>query len=948
MRKTRRDLGMAALQSSSHFAGGNAAYLEALYEQYLRDPNALSPEWRNFFSDLPKVNGIQQDVPHSDIRHYFKELARQPAAAVSSGAKSIEALEYERKQEKVFELIEAYRFNGHQQAKINPLNLYEIPDAPDLSLRHHQLSMADLDTEFATGTLHGPTKATLAEILEIVNETYCGSIGAEYMYITDSDEKTWIQRRLEGTRGKPQFEAAQKKKILEDLTAAEGLETYLHTKYVGQKRFSLEGGESLIPMLNEVVQRSGQQGVKEVVMAMAHRGRLNVLVNIMGKLPSDLFQEFEGKKTSLAGEYSGDVKYHMGFSSDVATPGGTSHLSLAFNPSHLEIVSPVAQGSSRSRQDRRRDKDGQQVLLISIHGDAAFSGQGVVMETFNLSQARGYSTKGTVHVVINNQIGFTTSNQQDARSTLYCTDVAKMVNAPIFHVNGDDPEAVVFVTQLALDYRMTFKKDVVIDLVCYRRHGHNEADEPSATQPIMYQQIKKLSTTRGRYAERLVRDGVINSEQEAEEMGKAYRNKLDAGESVQKYLTEMSEEEKQYVVDWTKYFNRSWEDPVKTSISIEQIQNISDRLLTLPDGLELHPRVSKIMADRQKMAAGSLPIDWGFAETMAYASLVTEGIPVRITGQDTGRGTFFHRHAVLHNQRDGSTYIPLRNLAEDQANFLVIDSILSEEAVLAFEYGYSSNDPHSLVIWEAQFGDFANGAQVVIDQFISSGEQKWGRLSGLVMLLPHGYEGQGPEHSSARLERFLQLCAQHNMQVCVPSTPAQAFHMLRRQALRLWRAPLIVMSPKSLLRHKQAVNSLEDLSEGCFMPVLGDTEVVDAKKVKKLILCCGKVYYDLHDKRLTDSRDDTAIVRIEQLYPFPEVLLQLEVDRYPNIEDVVWCQEEPMNQGAWYASQHHIRSVLREDLYLRYAGRQPSAAPAVGYAHLHIQQQKLLVEDAFA
>jgi 2-oxoglutarate dehydrogenase E1 component len=948
MRKISRDLSMAALQSSSHFAGGNAAYLEALYEQYLRDPNTLSPEWRNFFSDLPKIDGIQQDVPHSDIRHYFRELARQPAATAIGGGKSIEALEYERKQEKVFELIETYRFRGHQHAKTNPLDLHEIPEIPDLSLRHHQLSMADLDTEFATGTLHGPTKATLAEILEIVNQTYCGSIGAEYMYITDSEEKTWIQRRLESTRGKPLFEAAKKKKILEDLTAAEGLETYLHTKYVGQKRFSLEGGESLIPMMNELIQRSGQQGVKEVVIAMAHRGRLNVLVNIMGKLPGDLFQEFEGKKTSLAGDYSGDVKYHMGFSSDVATPGGTSHLSLAFNPSHLEIVSPVAQGSVRSRQDRRRDKDGQQVLLISMHGDAAFSGQGVVMETFNLSQARGYSTKGTVHIVINNQIGFTTSNQQDARSTLYCTDVAKMVNAPIFHVNGDDPEAVVFVTQLALDYRMTFKKDVVIDLVCYRRHGHNEADEPSATQPVMYQQIKKLPTTRKRYADLLAREGVIDGEQEAEDLSKAYRNKLDAGEPVQKYLTEMSDEEKQYVVDWLKFFNSSWENPIKTSISIERIQKISERLLTLPDGLELHPRVAKIMADRQKMAAGSLPIDWGFAETLAYATLVTEGIPVRLTGQDSGRGTFFHRHAVLHNQRDGTTYVPLRNMADDQANFLVIDSILSEEAVLAFEYGYSTNDPHSLVIWEAQFGDFANGAQVVIDQFISSGEQKWGRLSGLVMLLPHGYEGQGPEHSSARLERFLQLCAQHNMQVCVPTTPAQAFHMLRRQALRPWRAPLVVMSPKSLLRHKQAVSSLEDLSEGYFMPVLGDNEVVDNKKIRKLILCSGKVYYDLHDKRLTDSRDDTAIVRIEQLYPFPEVLLQLEVDRYPNIEDVVWCQEEPLNQGAWYASQHHIRSVLREDLYLRYAGRPPSAAPAGGYAHLHIQQQKSLVEEAFA
>jgi 2-oxoglutarate dehydrogenase E1 component len=766
------------------------------------------------------------------------------------------------------------------------------------------------------------------------------------MYITDSEEKLWLQQRLESVRGKPAYSAEIKKLILEELTAAEGLETYLHTRYVGQKRFSLEGGDSLIPMLNMLIQRAGAQGVREAVISMAHRGRLNVLVNIMGKVPADLFKEVEGKTTSLNGEYSGDVKYHMGFSSDVATPGGTTHLALAFNPSHLEIVSPVAQGSARSRQDRRHDRHGDKVLPITIHGDAAFAGQGVVMETFSMSQSRGYSTKGTVHIVVNNQIGFTTSNLQDARSTNYCTDVAKMVSAPIFHVNGDDPEAVIFVSEIAADYRMKFKKDVIIDLVCYRRHGHNEADEPSVTQPSMYQKIRKLPTARQQYTERLAAEGVIDRD-EAETLSKAYRDKLDAGQSVQRHLTTMSDEEKQYVVDWKVFFNTTWETLADTAVSIPRIRELSERLLQFPPGLELQPRVEKIMSDRKKMAAGGLPIDWGFAETMAYASLVTQGVPVRLSGQDSGRGTFFHRHAVIHSQRDGSTYVPLRNLSPDQANFLVIDSLLSEEAVLAFEYGYTSNDPHSMVIWEAQFGDFANGAQVVIDQFISSGEQKWGRLSGLTLLLPHGYEGQGPEHSSARLERFLQLCAQHNMQVCVPSTPAQAFHMLRRQALRPWRAPLVVMSPKSLLRHKQAVNSLEDLSESCFMPVLGDSRIKDAAAVRKIILCCGKVYYDLTDKREQDKRDDIAIVRIEQLYPFPEVLLKLEVDKYPKIEDVVWCQEEPQNQGAWYSSQHHIRSVLPEDLYLRYAGRTASASPAVGYTQIHIQQQKLLLEQAF-
>lgn len=940
------DLSMSALWASSQFTGNNAPYLEELYEQYLRDPNSVSPEWRSFFTGLPQVNGIKQDVIHSEVRQYFRELAKHPSA-ITAAKESVESLEYERKQEQVFELIDAYRFRGHQHAKLDPLKRHKLPEIPDLTLRHHQLSVADLDTEFATGSLHGPPRATLAEILEIVNATYCGSIGAEYMYITASEEKNWIQQQLESVQGKPQFDVRKRKKILQDLTAAEGLETYLHSKYVGQKRFSLEGAESLIPMLNEIVQSAGTMGVKEVVMAMAHRGRLNVLVNIMGKLPSDLFQEFEGKKPALNGHYSGDVKYHMGFSSDIKTPGGNTHLTLAFNPSHLEIVSPVIQGSVRSRQDRRQDSDGQYVLPISMHGDAAFAGQGVVMETFNMSQSRGFSTKGTVHIVINNQIGFTTSYKQDARSTVYCTDVAKMVSAPIFHVNGDDPEAVIFVTQLALNYRMKFKKDVVIDMVCYRRHGHNEADEPSATQPMMYKKIKALATTRKQYAERLTAENIF-SEEETDLMAKEYRDMLDAGLSVQKFLTQRSVEEKSYVVDWSVYFNREWDQPVDTKISLDRLKHLSDRLLSFPDGLELHSRVNKIMADRQKMAAGSLPIDWGFAEIMAYASLVTEGVRVRISGQDSGRGTFFHRHAVLHNQRDGTGHVPLRHIAKDQAKFLVVDSVLSEEAVLAFEYGYSTNDPHSLVIWEAQFGDFANGAQVVIDQFISSGEQKWGRLSGLVLLLPHGYEGQGPEHSSARMERFLQLCAEHNMQVCSPTTPAQAFHMLRRQALRQWLTPLIVMSPKSLLRHKQAVSSLEDLTQGCFMPVLGDEAINDPEKVKKLILCNGKVYYDLIDRRRTEVSGETAIIRIEQLYPFPEVLLQLELDKYAHAEDVVWCQEEPMNQGAWYSSQHHIRGLLREDLYLRYVGRAASASPAVGYGHLHVQQQKELVEKAFA
>ncbi len=929
---------MAAFTASAYLDGGNAAYLESLYENYLSDPNSVAAEWRDVFKQLPAVNGYEQ--AHADIKEQFRNFSSAPANAGDSAS-----VEHMRKQVRVLQLINAYRFRGHQQAKVDPLALNDVSNIPDLTLEYHELSTADLQTVFDTGSLQGKDKATLAEILNILQTTYCSSVGAEYMHIVDTKEKRWIQQYIESVQCKPNYDQKFKKQLLHDLTAGESLERYLHTKYVGQKRFSLEGGESLIPMLQEMLQRAGQLGMRECVISMAHRGRLNVLVNIMGKNPGDLFKEFDGL-SSLGERYSGDVKYHMGFSSDVATSGGTTHLALAFNPSHLEIVSPVAQGSVRSRQDRRDDKDGIRVLPITIHGDAAFAGQGVVMETFNMSQSRGYSTKGTVHIVINNQIGFTTSNQKDARSTLYCSDISKMVGAPIFHVNGDDPEAVAFVTQVAIDYRSTFKKDVVIDMVCYRRHGHNEADEPSATQPLMYQKIKSLATTRQLYADRLIAEGVVSSA-EADELIATYRQKLDKGESVQQYLTVMSEEEKKFVVDWSVYFGSTWETPFDTSVSQKRIQALANNMSQLPENFELHPRVAKVVSDRQKMADGELAIDWGFAEIMAYATLVTENTPVRLSGQDSGRGTFFHRHSVLHNQLDGHAHIPLRHLDEKQAPFLVIDSVLSEEAVLAFEYGYTTNDPKTLVIWEAQFGDFANGAQVVIDQFISSGEQKWGRLSGLVMLLPHGYEGQGPEHSSARLERYLQLCAQHNMQVCVPSTPAQCFHMLRRQALRPWRAPLIVMTPKSLLRHKKAVNSLDDLSSGGFQPILDDAQVREPKKVKRIILCSGKVFYDLDDRREETARDDVAIIRLEQLYPFPETLLKQAVARYPQADSVVWCQEEPANQGAWYQSQHRIRRVMTPKQTLQYAGRTASASPAVGYARLHAQQQKQLIDDAF-
>ena len=778
-----------------------------------------------------------------------------------------------------------------------------------------------------------------------MQQTYCRTIGAEFTHIVDSEQRSWFQQRLESVRGRPQFSTEVQSHLLERLTAAEGLEKYLGTKYPGTKRFGLEGGESLIPLLDELIQRSGSYGTKEIVIGMAHRGRLNVLVNTFGKNPRDLFDEFEGKKTE--GLSSGDVKYHQGFSSNVMTAGGEVHLAMAFNPSHLEIVSPVVEGSVRARQDRRCDTTGEKVLPVSLHGDAAFAGQGVVMETFQMSQTRGFKTGGTIHIVINNQVGFTISNPLDSRSTEYCTDVAKMIQAPILHVNGDDPEAVLFVTQLAVDYRMQYKRDVVIDLVCYRRRGHNEADEPSGTQPIMYQQIGKQRTTRELYAEALT-SAVRHSVDDVQAKIDDYRTALDNGQHVVKSL--VKEPNKELFVDWRPYLGHAWTARHDTRFELKTLQELSSKLLEIPEGFVVQRQVAKILEDRQKMGAGALPINWGYAETMAYATLLFEGHPIRMTGQDIGRGTFSHRHAALHNQKDAGTYLPLQNLYAGQPKFDLYDSFLSEEAVLAFEYGYATTQPNALVIWEAQFGDFANGAQVVFDQFISSGEHKWGRLCGLTMLLPHGYEGQGPEHSSARLERYLQLCAEHNMQVAVPTTPAQIYHLLRRQVIRPLRKPLVVLTPKSLLRHKLAISTLEDLAEGSFQTVIPETDAIDPKKVDRLVLCSGKVYYDLLEKRRSEGREDIAIVRIEQLYPFPEDDLAEALAPYKNLKHIVWCQEEPMNQGAWYCSQHHMRRVAtahKKALFLEYAGRDASAAPACGYASMHAEQQEKLLQDAF-
>ncbi len=736
--------------------------------------------------------------------------------------------------------------------------------------------------------------------------------------------------------------------ILDRLTAAEGLERFLHTKYVGQKRFSLEGGESFIASMDELIQRGGAMGLQEIVIGMAHRGRLNVLVNSLGKVPANLFAEFD--HTAPEDLASGDVKYHQGFSSDVTTPGGPVHLTLAFNPSHLEIVNPVVEGSVRARMDRRDDPLGKQVLPVIVHGDAAFAGQGVVMETLALAETRGYFTGGTVHLVINNQIGFTTSDPRDTRSSLYCTDVVKMIEAPVLHVNGDDPEAVVLATQIALDYRMEFQKDVVVDIICFRKLGHNEQDTPALTQPLMYKKIAAHPGTRKLYADKLSAQGMGATL--GDDMVKATRVALDAGKST--FDPVLTNFKSKYAVDWTPYLDKKWTDAGDTAIPMAEWKRLAEKITTIPATVTPHMLVKKVYADRAAMGRGDIAVDWGMGEHMAFASLVASGYPVRLSGEDSGRGTFSHRHSVIHDQNrekwDTGTYTPLQNVAENQASFTVIDSILSEEAVLAFEYGYASNDPNTLVIWEAQFGDFANGAQVVIDQFIASGEVKWGRINGITLMMPHGYEGQGPEHSSARLERFMQLSADTNMQVVQPTTASQIFHVLRRQIVRGLRKQLIIMTPKSLLRAKEAASPLSEFTKGGFQTVIPEhKDEVNKRgdKVKRVLACSGKVYYDLMRMRDEKEANDVAILRVEQLYPFPHKAFAAELKKYPNATDIVWCQDEPQNQGAWFFVQHYIHENMREGQKLGYSGRAASASPAAGYSHLHQEQQKDLVEGEF-
>ena len=919
----------------------SAPYIEALYESFIQDPNSVSQDWKIYFETLPKNPDDKKEVSHKDIIKKFKNQRRKR----SYSDKLVNNKSIDEKQIRVIQLIQSYRNRGHQRANLDPLGIRKTSICEDLDYEYHGLEKSDLDKKFNTDTLNiNQDEASLEEIINSLKKIYCGTLGIEYNYITNTKERLWFQDRLEPNLGKVYFKKEEKINLLKRLNATEGLAKFLSTRYPGMKRFGSEGAESLIPLVDSLIQNCSIFGAEQICLGMSHRGRLNLLVNVLGKSSKELFSEFE-EDYELEGASTGDVKYHQGFSSNILTPNGEVHVSLNNNPSHLEIVNPVIEGSVRARQERLGDKEKNLVIPILIHGDAAFSGQGVVMETLQMSQTRGYGVGGTIHVIVNNQIGFTTSDARDSRSTLYSTDVAKMIECPILHVNGDDPEMVVFAAKLACEYRYTFKKDIIIDMFCFRRRGHNEADEPSATQPLMYKKIKTHKSVRDQYQDKLITEGVI-SKDETLNFQKNYRNALEKGELVTENLGSTNEEK---WFDWTPYLNRRWNEKTDTTFNQKKFNELGDIISSTPIDFDLQKQVSKILDDRKKMNSGEIPINWGFAENMAYATLLSEGYPIRFSGQDVRRGTFAHRHSVVHDQKDGTEYMPLVKIAEKNNTIIdIYDSLLSEEAVLGFEYGYSTAWPSGLVIWEAQFGDFANGAQVVIDQFIVSAEHKWQRLSGLVMLLPHGYEGQGPEHSSARLERYLQLCAHDNIQVCTPTTPAQIYHLLRLQTIRKMRRPLIVISPKSLLRNPMATSSLEELINGSFMPVIDDI-IENREKIKKVILCSGKVFYDLIQKKKDLNSEEIAIVRIEQLYSFPYEELELILRKYNNSIEFIWCQEEPANQGAWFSHRHRIQRVLDRfsKNQIKLISRPSASAPAVGLNKLHRKQQENLINEAF-
>ncbi|KXU87702.1 2-oxoglutarate dehydrogenase subunit E1 [Paraburkholderia monticola] len=936
---------------SSFLFGGNAPYVEAQYELYLADPDAVTSEWRAWFDalrDTPAIDGSDRDdEPHAPVISSFVEMAKRPPRAVIAAADgATDALALARKQVAVQTLIAAYRMIGARRADLDPLAWTPPRAYAELTPAYYGLSAADMATTFSTAdTFLFDDDATLNDIVAALEQTYTGTLGAEFMHLADAQQRRWWQMRLESTRAMPALQAVEKRRLLERLSAAEGLEKYLHARYVGQTRFSLEGGESLIVLLDELIRYGASKKLRTLVLGMAHRGRLNVLVNIVGKPLRALFDEFDGKDAEQF--QAVDVKYHKGYTSTVETDAGPVEVVLAFNPSHLEIVNPVVQGMARAKADMAASADGDDVLPVEIHGDAAISGQGVVMETLSLSYTRGHGTGGTVHVVVNNQIGFTTSDPRDTRSSFHTTDVAKMIEAPILHVNGDDPEAVAMAVRLALDYRTTFKRSVVIDLVCFRKYGHQEQDTPGITQPLMYRAIASHTGVRAIYANKLIQQGVLSADA-AQRYVSARRDLLERA-----HETDGSDASPLHEDAGDRSRLDAPTGPSSVAPSAEELRGFAQRISTVPEGFVLHPLVRKMISGRQEMAAGQRRLDWGMGEHLAFASLLAAGTSVRLSGQDSARGTFNHRHAVLHDQtrvhRPDGVFVPLDHIGPTQGRFTVTNSILSEAAVLAFEYGYSTVNRNALVIWEAQFGDFANGAQVVIDQFIAAGAAKWGQRSGLTLFLPHGQEGQGPEHASARLERYLQLSAQNNMRVTQPTTPAQLFHLLLTQARDSDQRPLVVMTPKSLLRHPEATSTLDDLSSGEFRELLPDAQIdaSRAARVERVILASGKVYFDLLDHRRKSGAADTAIIRIEQLYPFPGEQLAAELAGFPKLDTVVWCQEEARNQGAWHFVEPLLRELALPGTKLLYAGPDASASTAPGSHSAHVATQSALVSRAF-
>ena len=923
-------------------SGVNAEFLEDLYQQYLQQPDAFDAEWRRFFTSLQNGAGNGGAAGAPAQGQVGAAGAEQAAPADDEASLS--------KQAKVHQLINTYRNFGHTRARLDPLGRPHMKNPPDLSLAYFGLNEAHLGESFSTGTLVAPPMASLNDILEQMEQTYCGSVGAEFMFIRDHAQRSWLREAMEGSWNQPRFDKPTKLQILTKLAHAEMFEKFLHTKFVGQKRFSLEGSETLIVMLDAMVEEAAELGVEAVVIGMPHRGRLNTLVNVMEKRLEMVFAEFKDvvEVNDLTG--SGDVKYHLGYSSDREMADGRKiHLSLAFNPSHLEAVNPVVEGYVRSKQDLRGDRKGQYIMPVLMHGDAAFAGQGSVMECLNLSQLEGYRTGGTIHIIVNNQIGFTTPPRM-ARSYVYPSDVVKMLNIPVLHVNGDDPEAAYHVMKLAVAFRQYFRTDILVNLFCYRRHGHNEMDEAAFTQPLTYGIIKHHPSSLDLYAKKLAEEGSITAEEDGQ-VRADYRKRLD---DALKAVAQDNVAAEIHTLEgtWDGLGRGVPRQIVKTEVELEILRTIARGISTVPEGFTPHPRLVKLMEGRLQMIEGGAPIDWGMAELLAYGSLVWEGHSVRLSGQDCSRGTFSHRHANLVDVTDGKDYIPLQHLREDQGKFEVFDSPLSEIGVLGFEFGYSLNDPHCLTLWEAQFGDFANSAQMIIDQFIVASEEKWLRMNGLVLLLPHGFEGQGPEHSSARMERYLQMCANDNMQVCSASTPAQIFHLLRRQLHRDFRKPLIVMSPKSLLRHPKAVSSVEDLIKGHFREVLFDQYATPKSKVRRVLFCSGKVYYDLSAEREKRSGKgkgkDIAIVRVEQLYPFPDDQVGEVMKQYPNAGEVCWVQEEPKNMGGWSFVAPLLGDVLPAGLAPRYVGREAAASPAAGSHRVHDAEQQALVQEALA